>query len=99
TNHHPVGPRLWCRRGDELDCSGFRSESPNHISALHGEPENPVLIEDRGMRITRRWIRHEMFDDLAGFRIELSDRCLEVSRVPDVALFIGGQAVRPRFIR
>ncbi len=47
------------------------------------------------MRIARRRIGHGVLLDVAGLGIKLADVGLEIRGVPDVAVFIGDQPVRP----
>ena len=57
----------------------LRIELPDEITALHGEPERALLIEDRRMRIARCRIGHRIFGYLACARIQLSDETCGVA--------------------
>src|SRR4030095_2628862 len=61
---------------------------------LYCEPERALLVEDRRMRVTRGGIGHGVFGHLSSFWVELADMTFEVARVPDVAVFVGSQAMR-----
>src|SRR3989441_5305618 len=70
-----------------------RVEPADPVAGLHGEPDDPLLVEDERVGVAARG--RLVLDDLTGPRIELADRAIPVARVPDAARAIDEQAVRP----
>ncbi len=93
-HHHAIGPRFWCRRRHQLYLTRLQYEPPHHVASLHCEPERALLVEDRRVRVTCGGIGHGIYGHLSGFRVELADVTFGVARIPDVAVFVGGQAMR-----
>src|SRR5208283_1845007 len=78
----------------QFDLSSSRITPPDHVAALHGEPQNPAAIENRGVRIVGLLNRHFVLSHDAGARIELPDVPAKIRSEPDVALLVGNQSVR-----
>ena len=84
------------RQRDQLDVAGRRVEAAHHVAVLQGEPHDPLLVEDRRMRVLRGRVRHLVDGGLAGRGIDLADRAVLVARVPGHALGIELHRVRHR---
>ncbi len=95
-HHQAIGKRICGRRRYKLDLARRRSETPDHISADDGEPQRPLLIEDRRVRVASLRIGKRKFSDVAVFGIEFADVTFETRREPDIAAGVGDEPVRTR---
>src|SRR5881396_3586230 len=64
-DHQAVRLGVRGRHRHQLDLAGGWSQPANHVPLLHGEPERALLVEDRRVRTTRRWIGDLVFGDHA----------------------------------
>ena len=92
---HAIRIRLWGRRSVQPYFAGLWVHPSDHVGALQRKVEISVGGEKRRMWVARVGIRHGIFGDLAGLGIQLADVSAEIRRIPDVAVFIRGQPVRP----
>src|SRR5438034_6153575 len=91
--------RVRGRHRHQLDLAGGWSQPANHVPLLHGEPERALLVEDRRVRTTRRWIGDLVFGDHARFGIELPEVSILLAGIPDVPILVGHEPMRPHAVR
>src|SRR6266849_9514963 len=92
---HAIGARFRRGRGEQLDLTRLRVEPPHQVGILHREPQDPALIEDQRVGILGLGVRHPVLGDRTRLRVELADEGPGVARVPDVAVLVLDQAMRP----
>src|SRR2546427_12423019 len=86
-----VGHSMLRGRRLHFDITRARIQPADHARFLEREPQDSLLIENGCTRIFRVWIRHAVFGNLTGFRIELTDVALKDGREPDISLFVTDQ--------
>src|SRR5262249_53171179 len=82
----------------QLDLARGWSQPANHVPLLHGEPERALLVEDRRVRTTRRWIGDLVFRDHARFGIEFTEVSVQLAGIPDVPILVGYEPMRPHAV-
>ena len=77
--------------GQYLSAGGIKAS--NGASPLGGKVEIPVGVKDAGVGVSEASI---VLADVAGQRVELADRAIGVTQIPNKALVVGDDGVRPR---
>jgi len=77
----------------------MRIEPSHEIPALDREPQGALLIKYRRVGVTGFRVRHFVFRNFSGARIEFADKTGVISGVPDVAVVIRHQAMWARVAR
>src|SRR5581483_8963823 len=94
-DHDPIRHRIGSWHFFKPDVAAARIKLPHKIGALHCKPECSPVVEYRRVWIAGARIRHSIFANLTGLRIQFSNVPLAVSGEPDVSVVIGNQSVRP----
>src|SRR5262249_40512953 len=92
-NDHTVWKRSRSRRVHYLDVPGLGIEASDFVRTLHGEPQDPLLLEEGRMRITRMGGQF-VFGELTRFGIELADVALRIRGEPNISIFVFNKTMR-----
>ena len=83
--------------GHKIDPAVREPQTADEVAALHREPDVPfVAVEDQGVRIARRPLRHLDLLDLVRGRVIAADMGLPVAGIPDDAVAADDQVVGAR---
>src|SRR6516162_6135940 len=80
----------------ELDVPVCGVQPSDEVPTLNGEPQHAMPIEYRRVRIARRRIRHLILRHMTRTRVKFADVTTVIRCVPDVAVPVGDEPVRPR---